>query len=342
MKRSVVIILATTVVAVIAIGGYLLLPKSPSPRPSPQSVADNEGSSPLHPLMIEAIRGRAYAASPIFTEREAGAFNGYTRQVVSYRSDGYKVYALMNIPSGTPPALGWPIIMLNHGYIPPQQYQTLGGDYRYWIEGLTRAGYVVIKPDYRGHGASEGTPEGGHWSPNYTYDALNLIESLKTHPGVDAKNIGMIGHSMGGMVVLRSLVASKDVKASAILAGVVASAPDLYYNWRRSNWTLPPGVRTNTRQQLVKAFGDPQANPEFWQKISAINYVDAITGPVQIHHGSNDGTVPQAQSDSLDAALTKADRPHEYFVYQGGDHQFSGSSDIALRRMIAHFNAALK
>jgi dipeptidyl aminopeptidase/acylaminoacyl peptidase len=147
---------------------------------------------------------------------------------------------------------------------------------------------------------------------------------------------------MGGMVVLRSLVASKDVKASAILAGVVASAPDLYSTWRRGNWSPPPGATQNVRQKLVEDFGEPSANPDFWYKISAINYVSAITGPVQIHHGTADDTVPQAQSDSLAAALKKAGRPHEYFVYQGGDHQFNGSSDIALQRMLTLFDAALK
>ena len=343
MKKS-ALILAITAVAIglAAVGYWLFAQRQPAPQPPPPAAANDEGSAPLHPLMIDAIRARSYAGSPITVEREVGAFNGYTSQVVSYRSDGFKVFALKNTPSGPAPAGGWPVIILNHGYIPPQQYRTLGGDYQYWVEGFTRAGYVVLKPDYRGHGDSEGTPEGGHWSPNYAYDTLNLIASLKSHAGVDAKNIGLVGHSMGGMVVLRTIVATADVKASAILAGVEASAPELYSTWRRGNWSPPPGAVANTRQKIVDSFGEPNANPDFWNKISAINYVKDISGSVQIHHGTADDTVPIAQSASLDAALSKASRPHEYFVYQGGDHQFNGTSGIALQRMLALFNSQLK
>ncbi len=340
MKKPILVTLAAIGLIAAAIGFIQFQPSS-SPQASPQSRSQDEGSAPFHPLMVEAIQKRPYTAGPITTEREVSAFTGYRSQVVSYRSDGFKVYALMNTPTDPAPTSGWPVLILSHGYIQPQAYQTLGGDYQYWIEGLTRAGFVVIKPDYRGHGQSEGTAEGGHWSPVYTYDVLNLTESLKRHPGVDARNIGLIGHSMGGNVVLRAVVASKDIKASAILAGVVASAPDLYNTWRGRNWSPPPGAPT-TRQKIVDALGEPKANPDFWHKISAINYVKAATGPVQIHHGTNDDTVPKAYSDSLQTALQQAGRRSEYFVYDGGDHQFSSTSDLALQRMIALFNAELK
>jgi dipeptidyl aminopeptidase/acylaminoacyl peptidase len=342
MKKLVLLAGAALILAATTTTAYFLRPHPAAPKTAHHSASD-EGSEPTHPLMIEAIRSRGYTASPIVLERDVGASAGFSSQVVSYKSDGFKVNALMTIPAGPAPAAGWPVIIVAHGYIPPQQYQTLGGDYQYWIEGLTRAGFVVIKPDYRGHGTTQGTPEGGHWSPYYTYDVLNLIESLKKHPGVDAGHIGLAGHSMGGMVVLRAAVASKDVKATAILAGVVASAPDLYYNWRNGNWSPPPGMlTTNNREELVKGYGDPKANPEFWHKISAIDYVKDIAGPVQIHHGTADDTVPIAQSASLDAALTKAGRPHEYFVYEGGTHQFNGNSDLALSRLMALFNSTLK
>ena len=46
--------------------------------------------------------------------------------------------------------------------------------------GETRlVGYVVLKPDYRGHGSSEGDAVGGYGSNAYTIDVLNALSSIK-------------------------------------------------------------------------------------------------------------------------------------------------------------------
>lgn len=337
-KRHLVIIFA--LLLALAAGGswYGLRPSRQPALPAP--VAD-EGGAPLHPLMIEAIRSRDYPASALTLEREVANQGSYSSYVISYRSDSYKVYALMNRPNGAKPAAGWPVLIFNHGYIPPAAYQTTGGDYRYWLDGLSRAGYLVIKPDFRGHGQSEGPIAGGHWAPDYTYDVLNLISSLKRYDQADAQRIGMLGHSMGAHVTLRAIVTSRDIKASAMLAGVVGSAEDLFYNWRRTTWRPPSGL-IPTRQQLVEQYGEPKDNPDFWGRVSAINYVKYVAGPVQLQHGTNDESVPKVFSDNLQHALLEAKRPVEYFIYEGGDHQFSSTSGTALSRLLAHFGRYLR
>jgi uncharacterized protein len=294
--------------------------------------------------MIEAIRAQEYTGGEIKVERQAAANSAFTSYVVSYPSDGLKINALMYVPTGTPPHGGWPVIIFNHGYIPPENYQTLGGDYRYWLEGLARSGYLVIKPDFRGHGQSEGSAEGGHYSPVYTYDVLNLMASLRTYPTANPSNVCMGGHSMGAHVTLRAIVASKEIKCSVMLAGVVGSAEDLLYGWTRrgpNTWRPPSGVPP-IRQQLIERYGEPKNNPDFWHKVSAINYVDFAAGPVQIHHGTNDESVPILFSDHLNEALKRAGKPVEYYIYEGGDHQFSGTSALALQRMQAFFATNLK
>lgn len=333
-RKSVFLALATVIVLGL---GYVAWR-----QPAPSTLTDipaatepeEQGAAPLHPLEIEALRQRSYPGGTITIEREVSRNASFTTQVISFPSDGLKIYALAHVPVAPGPH---PMLIFNHGYINPESYQTVGADYRYWLEGIARAGYLVIKPDFRGHGQSEGSPEGGHYSPVYTYDALNLMASLKTYPAANPERVCMAGHSMGAHLTLRAIVASKDIKCSIMLAGVVGSAEDLLYNWTRrgpNTWRPPSGVPP-IRQQLLERYGEPKDNPEFWRKVSAINYVDFVAGPVQLHHGTDDESVPKLFSDHLNDALIRAGKPVEYFVYEGGDHQFTGGrSQLALERMV--------
>ena len=106
----------------------------------------------------------------------------------------------------------------------------------------------------------------------------------------------------------------------------------------------PPWWATaSARARLVQNYGEPKDNPEFWAEVSAINYVDVIVGPVQIHHGTADQSVPKEFSDSLNQALGSAGKDVEYFVYEGGDHNLSGDyRSLFLSRSLEFFNENLK
>ncbi len=132
-----------------------------------------------------------------------------------------KQYALLTVPQGEPPATGWPAIIFNHGYIPPEVYRTTER-YVAYVDGFARNGYVVFRADYRGHGFSEGEARGAYGNPDYTIDVLNGLASVKRLDYVDPDRIGMWGHSMGGYITLRAMVTSPDIKAGVIWAGVVA------------------------------------------------------------------------------------------------------------------------
>src|SRR5712691_9803977 len=102
------------------------------------------------------------------------------------------------------------------------------------------------------------------------------------------------------------MVVNKDIKAGVIWAGVVASYPDLLTKWRRfPSPTIPPGTR-NWRQSLIEKYGTPQQNPAFWNSISANSYLQDISGPLQLHHGTADMTVPIEFSQTLADQIKKA------------------------------------
>src|SRR5215212_11762838 len=79
---------------------------------------------PLHPLQIEAMRAQQYPGSDILIESVLDPGVNYSRYYVSYLSEGLKIYALMTVPDGEKPPTGWPVIIFNHGFIPPDVYRT--------------------------------------------------------------------------------------------------------------------------------------------------------------------------------------------------------------------------
>lgn len=290
------------------------------------------------------MRQRAYPGSEIIMEETLESGSNYSRYYAYYLSEGLKIYALLTIPNGEPPSGGWPAIVFNHGYIPPAQYRTTER-YIAYVDRLASSGYIVFRIDYRGHDRSEGTPSGAYGDPGYTVDVLNAVASLQQFPQANPERIGMWGHSMGGYLTLRSMVISQEVKAGVIWAGVVASYPDLLTRWRRgSGPTRTPSASSarSWRSSWIDRFGSPEDNPDFWQAISANSYLADISGPIQLHHGTADESVPLEFSEILYQQMQQAGQPVELYTYEGDNHNLSNFFTMAMNRTIAFFDLYLK
>jgi fermentation-respiration switch protein FrsA (DUF1100 family) len=294
-------------------------------------------------LTIDYLRSLEYPGSDIIVEETLAPGANYDRYIVSYLSEGLKQYALLTVPQGEQPATGWPAIIFNHGYIPPDVYRTTER-YVAYVDGFARNGYVVFRPDYRGHGFSEGEARGAYGNPDYTIDVLNGLASVKRLDYVDPNRIGMWGHSMGGYITLRSMVTRDDIKAGVIWAGVVASYPDLVERWnrQRSVTTTATSAARRWRTQLLEQYGTPEENPDYWASISANSYLADLSGPVQIHHGTADADVPVEFSVKLFDQIKAAGESAEVFTYLGDDHNISQSLRTAIQRSVDFFDQHVK
>ena len=307
----------------------------------------------LNPLSIRTMRLRDYSGSDIKIEETLTPADSYNRYITSYKSDGLKIYALLLVPTGEKPENGWPVIILNHGYIIPSKY-TPDGNYIPHADAFAGNGYIVFKPNYRGQGKSEGDPTSTYYSPDYAIDDLNAISSIKklkdpeTSSGlVDATRIGVWGHSMGGNITLRDIVVNRiDIKAAVIWGGVVGSYNDIMFNWQnRVSYKPDPldlRLRNKNLDVLVGLYETPAQNPDFWNSLDPTNFLKDITTPVQIAVGLADNHVPPDFSKGLYDKLRTLGKHVEYYEYPGANHDINQSFTLVMKRTIDFFNRYLK
>ena len=104
---------------------------------------------------------------------------------------------------GYKPASGWPVIIFNHGFIPPNEYRTTERDVADAWTVSPAAATSSSAPTTVATTVPRGSPTGAYGSPDYVIDVLNAAASLKQYPDADPQRIGMSGHSMGGWITLR-------------------------------------------------------------------------------------------------------------------------------------------
>ena len=297
--------------------------------PKIQEERDSSAEADIHPLSIGALRNRRYQPSEIQTDRfvtDRGTFRSY---VVSYTSDGLKQFALMNVPNTPAPAAGYPVIVVCHGYIPPSEYSTIGS-YKNTSAAYAAEGFLVLKPDYRGHGDSEGTASDTFRTIYYTVDVLHLLSSLGSLDGADTSRVFLYGHSMGGEIGLRVLETTDAVKGAAIWAPAAARFPEntLYFLRKRN-----PEQAANTRRELDARFSESD-----YAGFAPLDNTRLISASLILHHGTEDASVPYEWSLSLSEVLQKNRIPHRFYAYPGDDHNLArGGFFTAIGRDTEHF-----
>src|SRR3972149_5788516 len=79
-----------------------------------------------------------------------------------------------------------------------------------------------------------------------------------------------------------------------------------------------------------------------WGSISANSYLADLSGPIQLHHGTADTSVPVEFSEILYDQIILAGGQAELYIYEGADHNLSGPFTPAMQRTIEFFNRYLK
>lgn len=321
------------VFAILLLTGFFVVTR-PNVQDSSKATAESQRTTlpsptpfPFQELTIPYLTTRDYQSQ--LGERSLYQTQpAYTSYLTSYDSDGLRVDGLLTIPSGQMPDGGFPAVVFVHGYIPPASYQTTER-YESYVDFLARNGLVVFKIDLRGHGNSEGEAGGAYYSGDYVIDTLNAHAALASSEFVDPKRIGLWGHSMAGNIVFRSQVANPDIKATVIWAGAVYTYEDMQAFGIDDNSYRPPPENTPSRQkrnQLFELYGPVDPTSLFWSQVIPTNYLDQVSGAVQIHHALDDSVTSIEYSRNLAQILEAASVDHQLLEYPYGGHNISGAS----------------
>jgi pimeloyl-ACP methyl ester carboxylesterase len=208
-------------------------------------------------LGLVLILGGSYLAHAIQTS------GGVTLREVRFPGDnpGLTQAGLLYTPSGASAAHPAPAVLVSHGYINTREMQS-----PFAIE-LARRGFVVLAMDMVGHGYSEGAV--GQVRDLGGPAALKYLQSL---PIVDKTNIGLEGHSMGGVPITTAAAAQPDGYKAIVFEGSTPSflgvkGPAAYRNlavvygqfdeFSALMWGVPKGSLVPTSAKLAKVFGQP-------------------------------------------------------------------------------------
>ncbi|HYT90756.1 MAG TPA: alpha/beta fold hydrolase [Gemmataceae bacterium] len=143
----------------------------------------------------------------------------YLDEEVSYENKKAKVKfaGTLTLPKGKGP---FPAVLLITGSGPQNRDEELLGHKPFLIlaDHLTRQGIAVLRVDDRGVGGSTGDTMQST-TADFAEDALAGVAYLKGRKEINPKQIGLLGHSEGGVVAPLAASQSKDIAFIVLLAG---------------------------------------------------------------------------------------------------------------------------
>lgn len=337
MKKlaAVIIILSISTIAFFAFQNKNKTSINETKLPAEQKTQTPTKQNVSHPDSIDAMSKKEYNGSDLKLEKKLSENEFYTRYSISYKSEGFKISGIMNIPKGDGT---FPILILNHGFIDPKVY-TNGQGLKREQDFFARNGYAVLHSDYRNHAQSDFDPNNDlRPRSGYVEDVINAIEALKKSdlPSLNKENIGMLGHSMGGGIALNVMVTKPEIaKAYVLLAPINSDYKKNFDRWVLDEWP-------NVAKEFYEKYGTYEENTELWKSISARYYLDKIKAPIMLHQGALDEDVPVEWSRELNELLKKEGKDITYFEYPKEGHTFFDAQQVVMQRSLDFFNENLK
>jgi pimeloyl-ACP methyl ester carboxylesterase len=188
------------------------------------------------------------------------------------------------------------------------------------------AGFLAVRYDRRGYGASGGRAESATLS-DYAEDVRTVVKWLAARKDVDPKRIAVVGHSEGAMIALLAAGREKRIAAVASLDGPASSGADLILEQQQHMLELnnTPAAERDDKIALQKKVLAAVATGQGWGGIppnmkheadtpwlqSLVAYdpakvIDDVRQPLLIVHGELDRQVPAAHADRL-ASLARTE-----------------------------------
>ena len=229
---------------------------------------------------------------------------------ITWRSkDGSSVGGVLVKPVGYRAGERYPLIVAIHGG--PAAADVLSFNGGYGSQVYAGAGYVVLRPNYRGstnYGQKHKTDiVGNYFAPGYE-DIMTGVDHLIAQGIADPERMGALGWSAGGHWSNWILTQTNRFKAISSGAGT-------------SNW-ISMYAQSDLQRNRQFYLGNKLPYDDFdayWNQ-SPLKYIKNAKTPTMIHVVEGDPRVPSPQSIELHMALKQLGVPTELFMYPGTTH----------------------
>jgi dipeptidyl aminopeptidase/acylaminoacyl peptidase len=234
---------------------------------------------------------------------------GEEEEITWKSKDGMVVGGVLTKPVGYKAGQRYPLIVAIHGG--PASADVLGFNGGYGSQVYAGAGYVVLKPNYRGstnYGLKHKTDIVGNYFQAGYEDIMSGVDHLIAQGIVDGSKMGALGWSAGGHWSNWILVNTDRFKAISSGAGT-------------SNW-ISMYAQSDVQRNRQFYLGDKLPYHDFdayWNQ-SPLKYITRAKTPTMIHVVEGDPRVPSPQSVELHMALKQLGVPTELFMYPGNTH----------------------
>lgn len=144
-------------------------------------------------------------------------FSYYTEEVVFEAADGQKLAGTLSLPKqhGT-----YPVVIIISGSGPQNRDGEVFGHKPYLVlaDHLTKNGIAVLRYDERGVGASGGSFETANLDM-FAADANAALTYLQSRKDFSIQGLGLIGHSIGGLIAPKIASVNAEIDFLVLLAG---------------------------------------------------------------------------------------------------------------------------
>ncbi len=294
--------------------------------------------------------------------------DSFSEREIEFGVEGWQVPGTLSMPEGNGPV---PALVLVHGSGPNDRDESLGPNkpFRDLAWGLASQNIAVLRYDKRTkiHGHKMITDKNVKLTvyEETVEDALAAAELLRETEGIDADNVFILGHSLGGMLIPR--IASTDHKAKGfiIMAGPTRPLEDLFVDQikyislldgelgeeekanleeiKSSAQTIKNLTPENAAEMTERFLG---AGADYWLNLKGYAPAKTAAGidrPILILQGGRDYQVTLEDFDGWKKSLSAKDNV-EFKLYPGNNHLMmtgKGASTPAEYQKVGHVDKSV-
>ena len=229
-------------------------------------------------------------------------------------SNPIKFWTYVFIPKDIDPSKKYPLLVFSHGGV----HGDFNTYYTHIIRELMAQQYIVVAPEYRGstgygRGHYELIDYGGLENEDVHQSMLMMLEN---YPMVDARRVGLIGWSHGGMISLMNAFNYPDAY-KCVFAGVHVSDLVSRMGYKRASYEDFFSARYHIGQTVDQ-------NIDEYRRRSPVFHAHKLRIPLLIHTNTIDEDVHVLEVENLINALKANNKRFEYEIFKDipGGHSF--------------------